>query len=400
MGNEQGTIKQAGFVDRLSNAASDSAIAYARRQSMPFEQRFSDTQELTFETAIAACAAAGVEWSEQKLRDMHVTSGERNMYTNLALLVSDQCPFSVKCAAFDSEIKTHIVERSEFRGSVLSQLDGTMQFLNAHCPQDDWPHDALQEALVNAVLHRDYNFSGPTLVNVFADRVEIVSLGGLVTGLELNDLLNGISQPRNPLLAELFCALDRSDNYGTGIQRITDAYDAVSVSPKLRVGPSSMAVVLPRMIHHTIDDGDDDFTRYRKNMMNNSNDDGGSEDRRKAIRYMFPQIRSFDSFDAPMLLAEARVLSCAPLHSVSLNRTEIDDSLTTQQISKLIGVNVEQLEQATLRLLTRDGVALTREHVMNTVGLNRQQATDLLNILECDGKITLREDASYKVISA
>lgn len=123
------------------------------------------------------------------------------MFTNTALIISDQCPFTIKCATFDGDVKAPISERIELSGSMIRQLNDAMTFLNGHNRRDDGrqcPPDALREALVNAVLHRDYAFPGPTLVNIFPSRVEIVSLGGLMDGIEINDLLNGISQPRNP----------------------------------------------------------------------------------------------------------------------------------------------------------------------------------------------------------
>ena len=49
----------------------------------------------------------------------------------------------------------------------------------------DYPEDAIRESLLNSMVHRDYSFSGNNLVNVYEDRIEFVSLGDLVSGLEL-----------------------------------------------------------------------------------------------------------------------------------------------------------------------------------------------------------------------
>jgi ATP-dependent DNA helicase RecG len=45
-----------------------------------------------------------------------------------------------------------------------------------------YPVSSLREAVLNAIIHRDYAFSGSTLINIYDDRIEIVSLGGLVKG--------------------------------------------------------------------------------------------------------------------------------------------------------------------------------------------------------------------------
>lgn len=55
-----------------------------------------------------------------------------------------------------------------------------------------------------AVIHRDYNFNGSILISLFDNRIEIVSLGGLVKGISIKDIFNGVSETRNPNLANIF----------------------------------------------------------------------------------------------------------------------------------------------------------------------------------------------------
>lgn len=149
---------------------------------------------------------------------------------------------------FEGDTKATMLDHLTVRGSVLRLIDEGMRFLERHDPEGAWPRPALRETLVNAIVHRDYDYSGPTLATVYDERIEIASLGGLVDGLEVNDLLNGISQPRNARFADVAGELGLGENYGTGIARIMDAYGDSAASPQLRVGPSSMAVVLPRPV--------------------------------------------------------------------------------------------------------------------------------------------------------
>ena len=65
----------------------------------------------------------------------------------------------------------------------------------------DYPEEALREALLNCLVHRDYSFSASTLISVYDDRIEFVSVGGLPTGISLDDILLGLSVCRNPKLA-------------------------------------------------------------------------------------------------------------------------------------------------------------------------------------------------------
>ena len=71
----------------------------------------------------------------------------------------------------------------------------------------DYPEVAVREALLNSLVHRDYSFHAATLISIYPDHMEFVSLGGLPTGLELADIKLGISVCRNPHLANIFYRL-------------------------------------------------------------------------------------------------------------------------------------------------------------------------------------------------
>ena len=83
----------------------------------------------------------------------------------------------------------------------------------------DYPEAAIREALLNAVVHRDYGFSGSIIVNINSKNIDIISIGGLVPGLAKEDIMNGISQLRNRKLAEMFHRLNYIVSYGTGIRQ-------------------------------------------------------------------------------------------------------------------------------------------------------------------------------------
>lgn len=76
-------------------------------------------------------------------------------------------------------------ERKKKGKATFSNLDRT--------DRRDYPEDAIRESLLNSIVHRDYSFSGSNLVNVYEDRIEFVSLGGLVSGLELESIFLGVS---------------------------------------------------------------------------------------------------------------------------------------------------------------------------------------------------------------
>ena len=123
------------------------------------------------------------------------------LYTNLGLLVSGPCQHSIKLAVFQGTDKLLFKERKEFGGSIFRQLNEAYQaiaFYNGtrasfegllRKAERDYPMEAVREALLNAVVHRDYSFSGSTSLNLYQDRMELISLGGLVPGFSLEAAL-------------------------------------------------------------------------------------------------------------------------------------------------------------------------------------------------------------------
>ena len=151
-------------------------------------------------------------------------------------MLSDQCETTTKVALFQGKDKELFRDRKEFKGSILKQLEDVYQFIDLvnktkatftgldRTDRRDYPEDAIRESLLNSMVHRDYSFSGSNLVNVYEDRIEFVSLGGLVSGLELESIFLGVSKSRNPNLAAVFYRMRLIESYGTEIEKIECAY--------------------------------------------------------------------------------------------------------------------------------------------------------------------------------
>ena len=222
-----------------------------------FEELRSLEQDLTFDAAKAAFMRYGVEFGEEKYRTLGMISN--NIYTNLALLLSDQCRHTIKIAVFKDEACTEFRDSREFGGSVFRQFEDAVTYL-ALCnkttsvirgvlrtDKKDYPDEAIREALLNAIVHRDYSFSGSIIINVTDTKMEFISLGGLLPGLTPEDIRLGISQPRNKRLAEVFHRLRLIESYGTGIRRIFRLYEDSPVKPTIEVTPSAFRITLPNM---------------------------------------------------------------------------------------------------------------------------------------------------------
>ncbi|EGO64361.1 RNA-binding domain-containing protein [Acetonema longum] len=221
-----------------------------------FENMRSLCQELTFEAAAAEFTAREVAFGESQMVTLGLANADR-IYTNLGLLLSDQCLHTIKAASFEGITQSVFKDRREFRGSLLKQMNDAYSFIDMYnkiraefsklhrIDRRDYPEEALREALLNSLVHREYSFSGSTLINIFEDRIEFVSLGGLVKGLTLNDILFGVSQCRNEKLAAVFYRLKLIEAYGTGIQRIMDSYRDSEKKPQIEASDNAFKIVLP-----------------------------------------------------------------------------------------------------------------------------------------------------------
>ena len=92
-----------------------------------FEDMRSLDQELTFGSAKGAFVRYGVDFSEEKYRALGIT--QNSIYTNLGLVLSDQCPYTTKIAVFDDEERTVFRDSKEFGGSIFKQFESAVDYL-------------------------------------------------------------------------------------------------------------------------------------------------------------------------------------------------------------------------------------------------------------------------------
>ncbi len=260
-------MKPSGVFIRYGTSVTNASEENIRQMIMEsdgtnFETMRGLQQELTFREATTVFEKQGLKFGPGQQRTLGLVT-EDGYYTNLGLLFSDQCEHTIKCARYLGNDKLDFQDRKEFTGSILTQVEAAFEYLNlynaksAHfeglqrIEQESFPSYALREALINAVTHRDYSFSGSILIHLFQDRLEIVSVGGLVKGLTLEDIELGISQSRNTKLANVFYRLKWIESYGTGLQRIKESYKQSIDQPFWTVGPNAFVVTLPKQILDT-----------------------------------------------------------------------------------------------------------------------------------------------------
>lgn len=238
--------------------ASESAIRKMIKETDgdSYEDMRSLNQEITFEAAQREFSSRKIPFGTAQYKTLKLVNAD-GIYTNLAYLLSDQCVHTVKAAVFEGTDKSVFKDRHEFNGSLLQQLNEVYEYISKYnrtraefaglhrIDKRDYPEDALREALLNSLVHRDYSYSASTLISIFDDRIEFISVGGLVRGISADDIMLGVSITRNENLAHIFYRLTLIEAYGTGIPKILKSYQSFPLQPKFEISENAFKITLP-----------------------------------------------------------------------------------------------------------------------------------------------------------
>ncbi|ERL63855.1 ATP-binding protein [Schleiferilactobacillus shenzhenensis] len=218
-----------------------------------FDSEPADEQQLTFKVASDVFENLDVDFDQKALR--LVKDGK---YNNAALLVSDQNPYPIKLGVYDGLDVMKFLDKREFSGAMTKQIDEVLNYLDLanhnqvvitgkgqRQEKSDFPTVAIREAVINAFVHRDYLLHSNVKIELFNDRLEIVSPGGIPDGLTLAEIKDGLTAARNPRLIHILDKMQYIENYGTGIRRMYRAYGQDSQGPRFEVRDNSFKVVLP-----------------------------------------------------------------------------------------------------------------------------------------------------------
>ena len=254
-------MKPAGVFIRVGTSTVQASEAHIRNMikltdKESFIELRSIEQSLTFDIAEKVFKDAGIAFGEAQKVTLGLIDTDMQ-YTNLGLLLSDQCEHTIKLAVFEGTTKAVFRDRKEFSGSLFKQLADVTEYINLvnkvhatfkglqRIDSYDYPPVAIREALLNAVVHRDYSLSGSTFINIYDDKIEFLSLGGLVYGLNIQTIKQGYSMSRNAKLANIFYKLRLVEAYGTGIPRIMEIYKNYVVKPQIDVTDNSFRICFP-----------------------------------------------------------------------------------------------------------------------------------------------------------
>ncbi|MDY3655583.1 MAG: ATP-binding protein, partial [Ruminococcus callidus] len=171
---------------------------------------------------------------------------EKGNLTNAGALLADESPIKQSrlfCTRWNGLDKADgvvdAIDDAEISGSIIILLQEGLAFVKRHSRKmwqktadgrlemPDYPERAVLEGIVNAIIHRNYNEIGSEVhIDIFDDRLEIYSPGGMFDGTKVQDrdLMNVPSRRRNPVIADVFNRLKYMDRRGSGFKKILSAY--------------------------------------------------------------------------------------------------------------------------------------------------------------------------------
>ncbi len=139
----------------------------------------------------------------------------------------------VKCARFKGLEMDEFLDQREVTGPLFKQVEGVMEFFKRNVKRGatikgiyrkeeyEYPPEAVREAVINAICHRDYSRKGADIkFAIFDNRIELTSPGGLPSHISLKDLGTGVSELRNRTIGRIFNEMGLIEGWGTGVRRI------------------------------------------------------------------------------------------------------------------------------------------------------------------------------------
>ena len=210
---------------------------YSKRIKNTLKEIDSPRQELTFNQLKIYYEEHGLKLNDNFLQNLDLLTSE-GKYNYNAFLLADENNVSIKLVKYLGTNKMDLVENQEYgyrclitaTQKILDRLDAENTVYakieyKGRKEVEMIDKAALKEAVINAVVHNDYSYGNSPIIELYSDRIEITSAGGLPQELSQEEFLEGVTAPRNKELIRVFKDVDLIENIGSGVLRILDAYD-------------------------------------------------------------------------------------------------------------------------------------------------------------------------------
>lgn len=209
---------------------------FATRTRHSLGKMLASRQDLTFEQLRIYYEEHGKQLNDNFRRTLELLT-EDGRYNYVAYLLADENGNSMKVAKYASLDRCNLIENNEYgycslikaTKSILQRLDIENLTAARITPVERkekslWDKVALREAVINAIVHNDYSFDVPPKFEIFPNRLEITSMGGLPEGMTQDEFFSGVSIPRNKELMRIYRDVELVESLGSGIPRILQTY--------------------------------------------------------------------------------------------------------------------------------------------------------------------------------
>ena len=234
-------------------------------QKKTFESLKSRKQDLTFRFLEESFqSAVGIQTMSKDILKTLELYTEDDGYNNAAELLADENTFfGIDLVRFGDNVNILLDRETLEHISVLAQFEITMDMYRKYYQYEEIkgssrntvviiPEEAFREAIANSIIHRTWDMDAHIRVAMYADKIDIMSPGGLPRGITEREYLEGqVSILRNPIIGNIFYRLHHIERFGTGIKRINNAYANSEIKPQFGVYENSIKVTLPVIRHKT-----------------------------------------------------------------------------------------------------------------------------------------------------
>ncbi|WP_163468161.1 RNA-binding domain-containing protein [Fusobacterium sp. IOR10] len=267
-GKEEGTYIRIGATNRVADYGNILNLE-RRRKNISYDEEIEydvEYSKLDLGVLYHKFKKLGKEINEEKMLNMRLLKKDNEKIyptKGLLILLGKYENVITKCSLFKGKNMSIFLDKKEYTGDLFSQLENIQIFIKTHLnlfakieglQRNDYleiPEVAIREALLNAMVHRDYSNEGRDIkVAIYEDRLEIISPGEFPLGISSENIYSGRSEIKNRVIAKVFKELNYIEQWGSGIVRILTLCEEYNLKkPKIEESGTFVGVTLFRKIN-------------------------------------------------------------------------------------------------------------------------------------------------------
>ena len=199
---------------------------------------------------------------EQILKKLSLVNKNNELLNAGYILFAKEAKLEMQMAIFATETKLTFLDIDQVFGNVFELIEVGESYIrkNIKWPVNfksgsmerveipEIPLEAIREAIINSLIHRDFKNPKSNEVAIYKDRVEIFNPGEFPEGYKPEDFIDGKegSMPRNPLIANTLYLSKDIEKWGSGFRRITEACAKAKVKVKFEIRKNGFMVIFYR----------------------------------------------------------------------------------------------------------------------------------------------------------